>query len=138
MSIARNIKIIRKKWRMNQTEFGTLINASQFDISSYEKKKYEPKTSAVIRIEEMTGIPVARLYGELIDTDEVPVLPLQSYTSDDDSTVVAESPAAYQKKETKEEDLMNFLTLVETVKSLQGKVEQLTEQLKNLQQPMED
>lgn len=130
MSIARNIKIIRKKWRMNQTEFGTLINASQFDISSYEKQKYEPKTSAVIRIEEMTGIPVARLYGQLIEADEVPVLPLQEDTFSADSTIVAESQ--------KEEDLMNILTLVETVKSLQNKVAQLTKQVKNLQQQIEN
>lgn len=142
MTLRENLKLIRKKWKMNQTEFGALLNASQYDISGYEKGKYDPKISALIRLEELTGIPVAVLYGQAIDVNKVPTSPLSSYVvKETKPSIVSEDRPAYDKteaKKVKEEDLIDVLKLVETVKELQKKIEKMSKEMKDLQQKFGD
>lgn len=71
MHIAKNLKLIREKWRLNQAEMGKLLGAARTTVAKWEKAGSEPTLSALLWLEANAGVSGRRLYYEEINEDEV-------------------------------------------------------------------
>lgn len=61
MSISSNIKAIRKKYDLTQTELGKIAGVSDKAVCSWEKGLTEPRMGAVNRIANHFGIKISDL-----------------------------------------------------------------------------
>lgn len=144
MSLGENLKKIRKKWRLNQSSFGELLGASQYDISSYENGKYEPKISTMIKLEKLVGISVRQLYEGQIEESRLPLLPIQDNKSDNfhddeversstwDNPELGISSPAFSKKEG--ELSSDMVQLIAVVQALQKEVELMRKKMERVEE----
>lgn len=76
MSLGKNIKIIRKKWRLNRDEFGELLDSTGPRVSQYEIDNNEPKIVFIIRLQQLTNINTYDLYYSDLNQSDIPTEPL--------------------------------------------------------------
>lgn len=71
MILANNIHLIRKWLRDSQEQFGSRFGVSRTAIAKWETGANEPPLSAVIALEELSGVPVIRLFKERLGMEEL-------------------------------------------------------------------
>lgn len=71
IALGPNLKLIRKKWKINQTDFAEMLDVNPGKMSSYETSNAEPKIITLIRLEDITGIPIYDLYTRLLSEKEI-------------------------------------------------------------------
>lgn len=59
---ARRIREIRKNLGMNQAEFAAALGVSQGSVSKWEAAKEQPRTTALLKIAELAGLPSFSLF----------------------------------------------------------------------------
>ncbi len=75
--LAENIKLIRKqKWKLSQDRFASLLDSSRSKINSYENSGVEPSIAFMVKLQRLTGIPVARIFTDPIPIDSIPLEPI--------------------------------------------------------------
>ncbi|HFA48062.1 MAG TPA: XRE family transcriptional regulator [Bacteroidetes bacterium] len=70
MHLHENIRLIRKFLGDTQTEFGARFGVSRTAVSKWEKGENEPTIGYVVEMEKLTGVPVRRLYSEVINMED--------------------------------------------------------------------
>lgn len=104
MALGKNIKLVRKKWRMSQDDFGALFGMNKHNISSYETSKTEPSLTFMSHLQELTGIGIYELYNKEILNSDVWGMPLKGILRDEtdgeteNNPVLAEPEAVYVTK----------------------------------------
>lgn len=76
MHIGKNLKIIRKKFGWTQTDLANKTGLTKGQIQSYERDVAMTSPLFLMKLEEMTGIPIYDLLSREISLDEVPPSPL--------------------------------------------------------------
>lgn len=72
MALGPNLAAIRRKWKIKQSDVAELLEVKPTQLSTYETGVAEPKIPVLIRLEEITGIPIYDLYTRLLDDTEIP------------------------------------------------------------------
>ena len=111
MILGKNIKSIRKKWRMSQDDFGALFDMNKHNISSYETGKTEPSLAFMSQLQELTAIPIYELYNKEVPKEDIWGVPLKGAFKKmlkeernwDTISSVSEPKLAYTAKEGKDE-----------------------------------
>ena len=80
-----NIKELKKKYGVNQTELAKIAGVSQKSISSYDRKESEPIESTLIKIADYFQITIDELVGH-----EVPYLIDKSLLSNEELEIISE------------------------------------------------
>lgn len=75
--IGENIALIVKKWGMTKEGLGKRFNISKANFSNYITGSVKFPLWIAIEMEEMTNIPVYRLFVDRIEDDEIPDEPYQ-------------------------------------------------------------
>lgn len=75
IALGPNLKLIRKKWKVNQTDFAELLGVNPGKLSSYETGTAEPKIITLIKLEDLSGIPIYDAYTRLLSSNEIPSQP---------------------------------------------------------------
>ena len=135
MLLSDNIRLIRKRWRYKQEEFGALFEVKGQSISTYEKGTAEPKISFLLKLSERTGISVNDLCSGALTAGEIPEKPL--YPANREKSAMAKEPSEkYELSEPEEESdaLFNMQVLVTEFKKLSKRVSKL----ENKQEQQED
>lgn len=116
--LTNNIRLIRKKWRYNQAEFGEIFELNRGNINSYENGYTEPNISFMVKLAQMSGISVEELYTQHIDNENIPDAPLEG----------AEGKRIRDRRKSSSEDgddLRDYLNLMETVRDLRNRTQRL-------------
>ena len=74
MSIANNIKRIRKEYGLTQTDLGKIAGVSDKAVSKWEIGSAEPRMGAVQKMADYFGIPKSKIideYGEFLTEREI-------------------------------------------------------------------
>lgn len=66
-----NIKYLRKKNKLNQTQLARLLNISQATLSTYETGRHEPDTATLIQLAEIFGVSTDVILGYEKPPDEI-------------------------------------------------------------------
>ena len=61
MYLGLNIKTLRKKRKLSQSELGELLNITNSQVSAYESEKSEPPVSKVIQMADLFKVSVQDL-----------------------------------------------------------------------------
>jgi transcriptional regulator with XRE-family HTH domain len=64
--LGKNIELVRRWLRESQTEFGTRLGVKRSAIGKWESGLSEPPVSALLSLEELSGVPFRRLASELL------------------------------------------------------------------------
>jgi transcriptional regulator with XRE-family HTH domain len=99
---------------MNQEDFGELLGLSRDQVKRLENGKMEAGISIAVKVEELVGIPVKRLFEAPIPDAELPTFPNETSTS-----AVAREPdelPEYRKKANPNPDFQELLKLVLEIK----------------------
>lgn len=99
---------------MNQEDFGELLGLSRDQVKRLENGKMEAGISIAVKVEELVGIPVKRLFEAPIPDAELPAFPNETSTS-----AVAREPdelPEYRKKANPNPDFQELLKLVLEIK----------------------
>ena len=72
MSITHNLKTIRSKYRMSQEAFGELLGVSRSMINNYESGQSSPQIDFLLRLSELIGISIDRVFYQEIQDEELP------------------------------------------------------------------
>lgn len=107
---------------MNQDEFGAQLGLSRDQVKRLENGQMEASISIAVKVEELVGIPVKRLFEEPIPDVELPVLPYLP-TSVDLAREPDEVPG-YGKKPNPGPDFQELLQLVLEIKETLKKQEE--------------
>lgn len=75
----KNIRMIRKQWKMSQPEFAELLGVKGQNVSTYETDANYPQIPTLLKLEQLTGIPIYEIYTRFILPEEVPEKPLKVY-----------------------------------------------------------
>lgn len=138
MSLGKNIRTIRKSWRLKQEEFGELMQVSRGSISVYEIDNSTPSIEFLLRLQVLTGINAHTIFYGDISKESIPTLSsLDVPTSDNTlitSNIVAEDAIKYEGKE----DLFGALSnkiykMEENIAELQKKLAKTEKELAVLQ-----
>ncbi len=129
MYLGGNIRLIRKKWRYRQEEFGKKFDVQGQSISTYEKGSSEPRIGFLIRLSELSGIGVNDLCLRPLRESEIPEKPF--YAPQVSAPFVDEERSNYEslRPEDLADPLYNAHILVAEVKKLKAKVEELEKRL---------
>lgn len=112
----KNIKKVRKRWRMDQDDFGEFMASSRGMISLYERGQNAPSLIFVSRLVKLSGISFLTMYEtELLDSD-IPHDPLTEDQQTSAPTVI--DRAVPPQSNTSQKDLYNYHTLVNKVSEL--------------------
>ena len=79
MSLGKNLSLIRKIWNLEQADIAALLGVNPNMISNYEKGKSYPRVPALLKYEEITGVPIYELCTTEIDVKRIPTAPLKKY-----------------------------------------------------------
>lgn len=110
MSIPHNLKIIRGKWRLSQESFAQMMDGTRSIISNYEMGQSLPSLEFMLRLSNLTGIPVDFLFYKQLREEDLPEQFLQ-----------AEEPRElYQRR-----NLYDVRDLVREVEELRKEIEEL-------------
>lgn len=110
LELGRNIKKVRKRWGMDQNVFSEFMGLTKGMISTYERGNNDPRIPFLIRLSDLTGIQVKRLYEEEILLSEIPAEPLKEWQL----PAVSESPVRY-KPSTAPADPQKMMELLEDI-----------------------
>ncbi len=131
MSISKNIKTVRKKWRDNQAGFGARFGVGKSAVSKWEQGENEPSPGVLIALEEMTGIPAKRLYRDEIGSGEVGIAPgefsalgTNPYREREEELMKKIGSLVVQLDETEREKLKVFEALQVVIKFLEGNLDE--------------
>lgn len=81
----KNIRMIRKKWGLSQPAFAELLGVKGQNVSTYETDAHFPQVPTLIKLEQLTGIPIYELYTRFVLPEEVPDQPLKVYEGSTES-----------------------------------------------------
>ena len=95
MPLSENIRSIRVKWGYKQDDFGEIFELNRSVISTYETGIAEPKITFLVKLFELTGIPIQNLLTRKISDEEIPLRP-DSFTPDE-TFVVNDPPGMYKR-----------------------------------------
>ncbi len=124
--IGRNIRTIRDRWRMDQGEFAPILQTSRQMVSKYEKGGHVPNVLALIKIEDLSGIPVKDLITREIEEDEIPINPLEAPIQKETKSV--------EEKEVSHKKLLeitNINRLLQTIVEHEDRIKKLEDQIEN-------
>ena len=76
MSLAENIRIVRKKWSENQDDFSNRLGMTRSNLSRIESGEVELSLSNCRLLSELTGISMNRLMDERLRLEDIPPLPV--------------------------------------------------------------
>ncbi len=80
MKLGFNIRLIRKKWKLNQDQLGQFFGGiSTAQIGKYENNENDPRLPVLLKLVEMTGISIYDLCTRVVDISEIPSEPLKGY-----------------------------------------------------------
>lgn len=126
MFLGHNIRLVRKKWGLNQDQFGARFDIKGQSISTYEKGTAEPKLAFLLQFSEKTGVSVNDLCTKPLDESQLPDTPL--YNPPTATPMVTNKPGTNYdllKPEDIAEPLYNIHILVAEIKRLRERVEDL-------------
>lgn len=73
--LANNIALIRSRWGMEQIEFAELMGVTRFVVGNWERRNTPPDLATIVRLETLSGFPLAVLLGRELMKEEIPVQP---------------------------------------------------------------
>ena len=129
MQLARNIWVIRKRWRMNQDEFASLLGLNRGNISNYERGQNTPDVVFLIKLQDLTGVNAKDICYSTLDPELIPIQPL------DGKAISPVSPSEFKEPDSpyiSESRLYNIVELVKRVELLTKKIELLESELEEL------
>lgn len=71
MSLSKNIRTIRKKWELNQKDFGALLGMGKTAVSKWELGENEPSLKTMLWLSDNTGISIRRLVLEELERSDI-------------------------------------------------------------------
>lgn len=74
--IGQNFCTIRSAWKLGQQEMADLLQIKKGRYQAYEVNRNEPDLEVMCRLEDLTGIPIKRLFRHAIMLKEIPDKPL--------------------------------------------------------------
>lgn len=80
MELAKNIKKIRRRWKLDQQEFAELLDSKSPRISTYELAKVLPGIDFILRLQNLTDINVKDLAYKKLTPYDIPENPLLENT----------------------------------------------------------
>lgn len=116
MQLSQNLKQIRKKWRLSQEEFAKLFDVAAGTMHTYEIGRSEPKLKFLLRLYEITGIPINEISTRLVNESEIPDNPgkvVLDRMKKDNATPLTQDP------------LYNHHMMVKKIKELEERVKGL-------------
>ena len=120
MFFSKNLKTVRKKWKVQQDEFGEMMEVNRGNISSYETNDSQPKILFLLKLQGMTGINIWDLYYREINKDELPEYPIEYDLKNPPINLTSHMQEITQKA-----SLYNINTLIEYVQELGKKIEEM-------------
>lgn len=129
MQFARNIWVIRKRWRMNQDEFASLLGLNRGNISNYERGQNTPDVVFLVKMQDLTGVNARDLVYSSLNPEIVPIQPLDGKAEPPVSPPEFKEPNSAYVSESK---LYNVVELVKRVELLTKKMELLESELEEL------
>lgn len=70
--LANNIATIRARWGMEQTDFAALIGVTRYVVGNWERGRNRPDLETMVRLESLSGFPLADLIGRELIKEEIP------------------------------------------------------------------
>lgn len=130
MFLGNNIRLIRKKWRYKQDQFGAKFNVQGQSISTYEKGTAEPRLAFLLKLSEMTGVSINDLCGKPLHESKIPEKPFYAPQAAM-PLVVSEPGPNYDLLQPEDiaEPLYNMHILVAEVKKMRNRLEELEKSL---------
>jgi transcriptional regulator with XRE-family HTH domain len=129
MQLARNIWIVRKRWRMNQDEFASLLGLNRGNISNYERGQNTPDVVFLVKLQDLTGVNAKDLCYSSLEAETIPIQPLDGKSGAAASPPEFEEPNSAYSPESR---LYNIVELVKRVELLTKKIELLESELEEL------
>lgn len=124
--LSNNLKLIRKKWKLNQTDFASLFGLNKGNISNYERDQNVPDIAFFIRLQDLTGINAKALCYIELKSQDILDQPLKDSSSKVNVSMVEEPKVSYLSRQ----DLYDFHKLVEKVEELDAIVKELKKRIK--------
>lgn len=119
----KNIKKIRKRWRMDQDQFGEFMSSSRGMISLFERGQNTTSLAFAIRLVKLTGISFLSMYEtELLESD-IPHEPLDATQQKANPTIINRT-VDFQSLPS-DIDLYNYHALVKKVNELDAAIQDL-------------
>lgn len=78
MKLPNNLKLIRKKWKVNQEEFANLFDISRGAVATYEGGVNEPKLKLLLKLVELSGIGIYEMCMTDLNEEDIPNNPYSS------------------------------------------------------------
>lgn len=119
-NISYNIRLIRKRWGLSQVEFAKLVGSERARISNAETAKNQPSSELLLRLEELTRIPIYTLLTERLRPSSVRKYPVMEeyspYEVDLEDIGVVKEPEAgsYDTYELAERLLRQLIEIIKT------------------------
>ena len=130
MSFPSNLKRIRKKFRMNQEEFGRLFGRSRDQIKRLESGQMEASISFAVRLEELSGITVKQLFATLVPEHILKTYPLPPEAEPETMQEPPEEAPKYRKPPA----TVDVNELLKAISELKNMVKKLTERINRLEE----
>ncbi len=74
--LANNIATIRARWGMEQVEFAEVVGVTRYVVGNWERGRNRPDLETMVRLESLSGFPLAVLIGRELDKSEIAEGPL--------------------------------------------------------------
>lgn len=123
MYLGKNLKLIRKKWRLSQEDFANIFDVSNGSMHTYEIGRSEPKLKFLLRLYEVTGIPINEISTRFVKESEIPDNPGEfalNARKNDNATPMTQDP------------LYNSHAMVKKMRDIEGEMEALKKELEDL------
>ena len=102
-----NLKSIQSVWQKQNSEMGEICGISNAQYVSHRTGRIRPSPEILITLEKLTGIPVRRLYEDVIDNKEINSKPRILYQDQDSISQVNERPPQYFDKNSDVYQILN-------------------------------
>ncbi len=113
MYLGNNILVIRTHWKETQEVFGRRFGVGRSLVSKWEGGESDPGVTVLVQLEELTGMPFARLVGERLSPEFLPSYPRQkaewSAVARDPEEGPMPTPKAPSPASTSNEELLEAL-----------------------------
>jgi transcriptional regulator with XRE-family HTH domain len=77
MYLGNNILMIRTHWKESQEVFGRRFGVGRSLVSKWEGGESDPGVTVLVQLEELSGVPFARLVSERLGPEDLPSYPRQ-------------------------------------------------------------
>lgn len=118
--LGANIKMIYKRWGLDQSEFAALMESTRGRVSQYVIGASEPKIPWMIRLQELSGIPIPDIYNRTLNKEDIPAEPITSF-----ATKILSEPSSGYKPTKVNEELLHIPTLIKKIQELEDRVREL-------------